>query len=284
MGLYSFENFSDSSSKSSLNILESNAIINAKYVERFFEDKINDIEATKLNPIIKENIPILSKHVYEKTNPKYVESKKNVDEILQKLQNKFNFGSVMLTDQNGILIYAAEKTHDTKFVGKHLTSISVDSYEEGQKDTYISELFQGKINPERVIIHVSTPIMNDSKFFGILVFDMHMNDIFPTLFDPSVIGSTGEIILLKKIDGEIFVINALPFDQTAGMNRKISPDAEFFRIAQNSLLNNSGKGDVVDFFGEYEWNSNGGVIHWTHHDPQGRHVTGWLKHNGRTYK
>jgi len=258
MGLYSFENFSISSSKSSMNILESNAIINAKSVERFFEDKINDIEATKLNPIIKENIPILSKHVYEKTNPKYVESKKSIDEILQKLQNKFNFGSVMLTDQNGIVIYAAEKKHDTKFVGKHLTSISVDSYEEGKKDTYISELFQGKITPEFVIIHVSTPIMNDSEFLGILVFDMHMNDIFPTLFDPSVIGSTGEIILLKKIDGEIFVINALPFDQTAGMNRKISPNAEFFRIAQNSLLNNSGKGDVVDYRGVdtlVAWNS-----------------------------
>jgi molybdopterin converting factor small subunit len=43
-------------------------------------------------------------------------------------------------------------------------------------------------------------------------------------------------------------------------------------------------GDTVEFFGEYEWNSKGGVIHWTHHDPQGAHVSGWLKHQGRTYK
>ena len=43
-------------------------------------------------------------------------------------------------------------------------------------------------------------------------------------------------------------------------------------------------GDLVDFYGEYEWNSKGGVIHWTHLDPQGRHVAGWLKHNGRTYQ
>ena len=44
------------------------------------------------------------------------------------------------------------------------------------------------------------------------------------------------------------------------------------------------KGDVVQFFGEYEWNSRGGVIHWTHHDPGGQHVAGWLKHNGRKYE
>ncbi len=43
-------------------------------------------------------------------------------------------------------------------------------------------------------------------------------------------------------------------------------------------------GDNVRFSGEYVWNAKGGVVHWTHHDPQGRHVAGWLIHNGKTYK
>ena len=43
-------------------------------------------------------------------------------------------------------------------------------------------------------------------------------------------------------------------------------------------------GDRIEFNDEYEWNSKGGVLHWTHHDPQGRHEGGWLKHNGRTYQ
>jgi len=44
------------------------------------------------------------------------------------------------------------------------------------------------------------------------------------------------------------------------------------------------EGDTVRFFGEYEWNDRGGVVHWTHRDPQGRHVDGWLEHNGRRYQ
>ncbi len=43
-------------------------------------------------------------------------------------------------------------------------------------------------------------------------------------------------------------------------------------------------GDRVEFYGEYEWNERGGVIHWTHRDPQGRHASGWLKHSGKTFQ
>jgi len=44
------------------------------------------------------------------------------------------------------------------------------------------------------------------------------------------------------------------------------------------------EGDRVGFFGEYEWNDQGGVIHWTHADPAGRHVAGWLEHRGQRYQ
>ncbi|MCE9603101.1 MAG: DUF3465 domain-containing protein [Gemmatimonadetes bacterium] len=44
------------------------------------------------------------------------------------------------------------------------------------------------------------------------------------------------------------------------------------------------RGDTVRFNGEYEWNENGGVIHWTHRDPAGRHVAGWLEHDGRKFQ
>ena len=44
------------------------------------------------------------------------------------------------------------------------------------------------------------------------------------------------------------------------------------------------EGDVVAFRGQFEWNDRGGVLHWTHHDPQGRRQGGWIRHDGRLHR
>jgi hypothetical protein len=43
-------------------------------------------------------------------------------------------------------------------------------------------------------------------------------------------------------------------------------------------------GDTVRVVGEYERNERGGVIHWTHRDPQGRHAAGYIEWKGRRYQ
>jgi len=43
-------------------------------------------------------------------------------------------------------------------------------------------------------------------------------------------------------------------------------------------------GATVEFKGIYEYNEEGGVIHWTHRDPSGQHVPGWLKYGGLIYQ
>ncbi|EEZ38985.1 hypothetical protein VDA_000130 [Photobacterium damselae subsp. damselae CIP 102761] len=40
----------------------------------------------------------------------------------------------------------------------------------------------------------------------------------------------------------------------------------------------------MQFYGEYEWNHQGGVIHWTHKDPKQKHPDGWLKVNNVKYE
>jgi hypothetical protein len=42
-------------------------------------------------------------------------------------------------------------------------------------------------------------------------------------------------------------------------------------------------GDHVIVHGEYVWNAQGGLIHFTHHDPQGTHEGGFIEDGGQTY-
>jgi hypothetical protein len=43
-------------------------------------------------------------------------------------------------------------------------------------------------------------------------------------------------------------------------------------------------GDQVEVYGEYEWNEKGGLMHWTHDDPAGDHVAGYIEWQGRRYQ
>jgi len=66
------------------------------------------------------------------------------------------------------------------------------------------------------------------------------------------------------------------------------PSGQTILIAHNidfaPKITSINTGDSVEFYGEYEWNAKGGVVHWTHHDSTGRHEGGWLKHNGVLYE
>ena len=44
------------------------------------------------------------------------------------------------------------------------------------------------------------------------------------------------------------------------------------------------QGDRIEIKGEYEWSNQGGVIHWTHHDPKQWREGGWIKHDGVMYE
>lgn len=42
--------------------------------------------------------------------------------------------------------------------------------------------------------------------------------------------------------------------------------------------------DRIALYGQYEWNHKGGLIHWTHHDPNKIHRGGWIEHDKVKYE
>jgi hypothetical protein len=95
----------------------------------------------------------------------------------------------------------------------------------------------------------------------------------------------------RQIEGQGIVTRLLPDDTVGSRHQRFIvrlPSGQTLLIAHNidiaSRIDSLRVGDTVAFSGEYEWNSQGGVVHWTHHDPGGRHASGWLQHDGQTYQ
>ena len=93
------------------------------------------------------------------------------------------------------------------------------------------------------------------------------------------------------VEGEGTVIKVLPDDTKGSQHQKFIlkiSSGETILVAHNidlaPRITGIAKHDKVGFKGEFEWNDRGGVVHWTHHDPRGNHVGGWLKHNGNIYE
>ena len=94
-----------------------------------------------------------------------------------------------------------------------------------------------------------------------------------------------------QVEGAGTVIRLLPDDLDGARHQRFIvqlASGQTVLISHNidiaPRINGLEEGDSVSFSGEYVWNAKGGLIHWTHHDPRGRHVAGWVVHNGKMYK
>lgn len=94
-----------------------------------------------------------------------------------------------------------------------------------------------------------------------------------------------------QVYGEGIVIKLLPDDNDGSRHQKFIvklASGQTVLIAHNidlaPRINSLQRGDFIKFYGEYEWNDKGGLIHWTHRDPDGSHEAGWLEYQDRRYQ
>lgn len=93
---------------------------------------------------------------------------------------------------------------------------------------------------------------------------VHGEGVVTRLLPDDIKGSRHQKFILRLKSGHTILISH---------NIDIAPKIESIAVS-----------DKIEFYGEYEWNAKGGVVHWTHKDPRGMHVDGWLIHHGKKYE
>jgi hypothetical protein len=109
--------------------------------------------------------------------------------------------------------------------------------------------------------------------------DAFFQSLFDSQAEDVAVSGTGTVIRLLSDDTEgdkhqRFIVE-LASGQTLLMvhNIDIAPRVDPLEV-----------GDTVSFVGEDVWNEEGGLVHWTHHDPDGTHAGGSITREGTVFE
>lgn len=129
--------------------------------------------------------------------------------------------------------------------------------------------------------------LNSAGLFAIVSYDETSgkqltatpNDDLLTLDQPLLMSGVGKVTRILADDLEGSQHQKFILELSSGDTLLISHNIDLA-----PRIDSLKQGDLVGFYGEYVWNSKGGLVHWTHHDPDGQHEEGWLKHNNMIYQ
>src|SRR5574344_947831 len=125
--------------------------------------------------------------------------------------------------------------------------------------------------------------MKLSTFFKIpllifLAFSLNLTVSLAGESDPQLAAAFENQQSNLQIQGDGIVSKILPDDTKGSQHQRFLlrlTNGQTLLIVHNidlaPRIDNLNVGDTIEFHGEYKWNSKGGVVHWTHHDPDGRH-------------
>jgi hypothetical protein len=101
-------------------------------------------------------------------------------------------------------------------------------------------------------------------------------------------------VIQNKLSSKIITLKAKVIKILADDSKGSRHQKFIVKVANNTLLITHNIdladrvpiqiGDVIRIKGEYEWNQQGGLIHWTHKDKLNKHPNGWIEHNKKKYQ
>src|SRR5262249_28749212 len=123
------------------------------------------------------------------------------------------------------------------------------------------------------------PVQQGDISHGAAAFDQRLEEAFRKHERNVPVQGTGKVVRILADDNEGIEHQKFILELASGQELLVGHNTDLAGRVEDLR-----RGDTVEFRGEYEWNPQGGVLHWTHRDPAGRHVDGWLKHGGRVYQ
>ena len=251
VGGISFDLSQTSLEKETFESLHEQADINLDRLEGFFSERISDAEVTSKIKLLEQEIPVLSNHLNDRTNPEFIRATEKIDERLLAIEQAYGYDSIGLTNAEGDFVYITQDKAKFLIGTSTLQDLDILTYEQGTKQVYISHILPDLGADGLPELLVSAPIKDeDGNLVGVLVLDVAIQRLLTQAMELTYFGDSGETLLVSKIDDQMVHLHPVRFDKNIATLQAMNIDGGSSGPAGKALLGVSGAGIGTDYRGE----------------------------------
>ncbi|MBF0485848.1 MAG: GAF domain-containing protein [Candidatus Omnitrophica bacterium] len=251
VSIITFRNYKNSLKEIRLSQLKDIAALKAERLADYFSGLQSNIEIVQGLVNIKRNLPALIRFAQNPSNPEFVAAKKTLDGQLPKIQEILGITDLMLVSPGGEVVYTSNSKYYSEEFGHRLPDYEWDSFLQGQKGVYLSEMFRNKAEDNKIEIMVSAPAFGlDGESIGVIVFEVEMGPVYTLIQNKTGLGQTGEILIGKKKGQDVIFLSDLKYTLEDDFNKHLKIGSSLGIAIQRAVSGQSGEGPSIDYRGK----------------------------------
>ena len=157
------------------------------------------------------------------------------------LWDRGEYEEILIIEPSGIVAASTFRGHEGK------TAANIDYFTKGRLSTFIQPVFVSPLT-EQLTMVVATPIKNAARNpIGVLAARLNLDNFFRLIGDQTGLGSSGETVVVKKMDSEVVFMAPTRHDDGAALKRKVSMGSVASVALQDAARGQVGSGPSIDY-------------------------------------
>ncbi|MBA4373308.1 MAG: hypothetical protein C0402_10675 [Thermodesulfovibrio sp.] len=220
-------------------------------IETFYRERESDIRSAQNLFILKQNLPLLIRHITDRNLPEYNSEYNKVrgiidDQIKTFQQSSGSYLNIMLVDPQGSIVYISNTGHDVPALGKRIEDER--AFLAAKNAVFFTDVHLDRVAGNTFEIRALGPLRDlKGAFIGIIVIDIDMSPIYQSLQDTTGLGTTGEALIAQKQGNEVLFLSPLRHAPDAALKKRVPFTNSTGYAAQKAAHGENGSGIAFDY-------------------------------------
>ncbi|MBA4422729.1 MAG: hypothetical protein C0390_06445 [Syntrophus sp. (in: bacteria)] len=194
-----------------LEAMDSIARLKGTAVENYFQNIRREIRAAQDFYNIRLNLPVILRHVHNRTHPDYLAAKKDLDSQFKTMVEQKDLLDFHLLDPQGRIVYTSHGDEARQLL-KPVPDPTGKAVTAGRKGIHITEMFPNPLHDNRPGILATGPIRDISgRFVGLVAIEVNAQPLFDPLADRAGLGATGETFIARKEGAGVLFLSPIRY-------------------------------------------------------------------------